>query len=121
MYALLVLLVHGVISGAVAIAAAPYSVDPAATSRALWTLCMASALLSTIGFAATSAYLSKRVKPVVGAQVGLLCGLLCSAMVGLGLKNIQFSLVIYLALLVPTLAAVLLASLLQRSRSGWQS
>lgn len=121
MYAMLVIVVHAAVSSAAALAIAPYSVDPAATSKSLWTLSMVSALICTAGFAATAGYLSRRVKLVSGAQVGLLCGVLCSGIVGLTLAGIDFSLVLYLTLLFPTLAAVLLASLLDRPRSGWQA
>lgn len=121
MYALLTFVVHAAFSSLAALAIAPYAVDPAATINALWTLSFVSALLSTIGLAATATYLSRRIKPFSGAQVGLLCGVLCSAILGLALGGMQFSLILYLVMLVPTLVAVLLASLLDRPKSGWQS
>lgn len=121
MYFLLAILVHAAISTAAAMAIAPRAVDPAATGAALWTLGMISALLSAIGFGATAWYLSRRIKLFSGAQVGLLCGFVCSFILGLSMGQMQFSLVLYLALLVPTLIGVLLASLLDRPGSGWQS
>lgn len=121
MYAVLIILVHAAISVAVALAIAPYSLDLAATPRSMGLVALASALISATGFAATAGYLSKRIRLFSGAQVGLLCGLLCGAMLGLVLRGIQFSLVLYLAIVVPALAAVMLASLLDRSKSGWQS
>jgi hypothetical protein len=121
MYALLMLVVHAVVSSLAALAIAPYSLDAAATSRSLWMLSMASALLSTIGLAATATYLSRRIRPLSGVQVGLLCGLVCAGLEGLALRGIGFSLVLYLVLLVPTLVAVLMASLLERPKSGWQT
>lgn len=121
MYMLLTVVVHAAIGSLAAHAIAPYSLDPAASGRTLWVLAMVSALLSAIGFAATASYLGKRIKPFSGAQVGLLCGVMCAGLMGLTLAGMQYSLVIYLTMLAPTLAAVLLASLLQRSRSGWQA
>lgn len=120
MYAVLVIIVHASISGTAALAIAPYSLDPAAGSRALWVLCMVSALFSATGFAATAAYLSRRIRPISGAQVGLLCGVLCSGLAAMVVGGMRFSLVVYLVILVPTLAAVLLAALLDRPSSGWQ-
>lgn len=120
MYMLLMALVHAAVSSLAALAIAPHSPDPTATSKSLWALSMVSTLLSTIGFAATALYLATPVKPFSGVQVGLLCGVLCSGVFGLTLAGVQYSLVLYLAMLVPTLAAVLLASLLARSKSGWQ-
>jgi chromate transport protein ChrA len=42
-------------------------------------------------------------------------------MLGLLTEGIDFSLVLYLAVVAPTLLAVLLASLLDRPTSGWQT
>jgi hypothetical protein len=119
--AILVIVVHALVSSPVALAIAPYSRDPAATSNSLWMLCIASAALSAVGFFATTTYLSKRIRTVTGLKVGLLCGLFCNAVITLVIARIDYSLVLYLALLAPTLLAVLLASLLERSKSGWQS
>lgn len=121
MYAALVVFVHVAISTPAALAIAPHSLDPAADSRSLWVLCVVSALFSATGFAATAAYLAKRIRPPTGAQVGLLCGVLCSGLAALVLGGMRFSLVVYLVILVPTLVAVLLAALLDRPKSGWQS
>lgn len=121
MYMLLTVVVHAAIGSLAALAIAPYSLDPTASSGAMWTLALVSALLCTAGFAATAAYLGKRIRPFAGAQVGLLCGLSCAGLMGLTLAGVQYSLVLYLTMLAPTLVAVLLASLLQRSRSGWQT
>jgi hypothetical protein len=121
MYALLIILVHVAISGPSAFAVAPYSLDAAATGRALCTLCMVSALLSATGFAVTATYLSRRIRLLSGAQVGLACGAVCSGIIGLALGGMRFSLIVYLAILVPTLAAVLLAALLDKPKSGWQA
>jgi hypothetical protein len=121
MYALLMLVIHAMVSSLAALAIAPYSLDPAATSSALWTLGIVSALLCTTGLTATAAYLSRRIKPISGIQVGLLCGLLCGGIEGLSVAGVEYSLVVYLALLAPTLIAVLLASLIERPKSGWQT
>lgn len=120
MYALLALVLHAAISSLTALTIAPYASDPAATSNALWLLSMFSALLSTAGLVATATYLSRRISMLSGAQVGLLCGVVCAAMLGLAVGGMQYSLVLYLAILVPTLVAVLMATLLDRPRSGWQ-
>jgi hypothetical protein len=120
-YTILTLLVHALVGSAAALAIAPYSMDAAATSKALLTLGIASAFLSSTGFVGTRLYLGKRVKTFAGAQVGLLCGLLCAGILALALTRLQFSLVVYLALIAPALLAVLLATLLDRSKSGWQS
>jgi hypothetical protein len=120
LYALLALLIHVAIGSLAAMAIAPYSLDPAATSRSLWTLGIVSALLSTTGLAATAMYLCKRIKPVTGAQAGLLCGLMCGGLLALTMGGMRYSLVLYLTMLAPTLVAVLLASLLERSKGGWQ-
>lgn len=120
MYALILLFVHAVFSVIVALTIAPLSPDPTATSNALLGLCLASALLCTIGFAATTSYLMRRVKPMTGVLVGYCCGMLCCATIGLIFAGVRYSLVLYITLLAPTLLAVLLASVLDRPRSGWQ-
>lgn len=121
MYALIALAVHVTVGSLAAMAIAPHSLDPAATGRSLWMLGMVSAVLSTIGLAATALYLSKRIKPLTGAQCGLLCGIVCSGLLALSMGGTRYSLIVYLAMLAPTLVAVLLASLLERPRSGWQA
>lgn len=121
MYALLVLVVHVAVSSAAALAIAPYTIDPVVTPRSLWLMCMGSALLTVIAFASTAAYLGKRISPVSGAQGGLLCGLVCGGVAAFTARGVQFSLLIYLALLVPTLVAVVLAVVMDRPKSGWQS
>jgi hypothetical protein len=121
MYALIAILLHIIVSGSAALTIAPYSLDPAANDTTLWVLAFASAMISTVGVTATASYLSKHLRLVSGVTVGLLCGLLCSAILGLAALGIEYSLIVYLALLAPTLLAVLLAVLLDRSKSGWQS
>ncbi len=121
MYAVLVLVVHAAVSTVAALAVAPYSMDPAASGRALWVMSMASALLCVVAFVATAAYLGKRISLVSGAQGGLLCGLLCGGVAAFTARGVQFSLLLYLALLVPTLVAVVLAVMVDRPKSGWQS
>lgn len=121
MYALLILVVHAAVSTAAALAIAPYSMDPTASARTLWVMSMASALLTVVAFAATAAYLGKRISLVSGAQAGLLCGLLCGGIAAFTLRGVQFSLLLYLALLVPTLVAVVVAVLVDRPKSGWQT
>ncbi len=120
MYALVVILLHVGVSGSAALAIAPYAVDPAANSTTLWVLAFASAMLSTVGVTATAGYLSKHLRIMSGVKVGLLCGVLCGAILSLAAMGIDYSLIVYLALLAPTLLAVLLAVLLDRSKSGWQ-
>ncbi len=121
MYAVVVILLHVLISGTAALAIAPYSLDPAANSATMWVLGFASAVISALGLAATASYLSKHLRIISGVTVGLLCGLFCSAILGLAAVGIDYSLIVYLALLAPTLLAILLAVLLERSKSGWQS
>lgn len=121
MPAALAILLHIAISGSVAIAVAPWTPDPTATPRALWLLCAASAVLCGAGLAATAAYLGRRIRPVSATQVGLPCGLLCGAILGLTMRSVQFSLILYLALLVPVLVAITLTMLVDRPRTGWQS
>lgn len=121
MYALFVLVVHAAVSTAAAFAIAPYSPDPVVSGEGLWLMCMASALLTVIAFAATAAYLGKRISVVSGAQGGLLCGLVCGGVAAFTMRGVQFSLLIYLALLVPTLVAIVLAVIMDRPKSGWQS
>jgi hypothetical protein len=120
MYAVLAALVHAVLAITAALIIAPYSLQPVATTMALADLGMASAVISGIGLAATARYLSKRMRTISGPQVGLACGALCNATMGTLLVGVDFSLVIYLAILAPALLAVLLATLLDRSKSGWQ-
>jgi hypothetical protein len=120
MYAASILFVHVLFSCVVALTIAPHSPDPTATSNSLLVLCLASAALCMVGFVATSRYLSRRVKPLTGVLVGYGCGMLCCATIGLIFAGVRFSLVIYITLLAPTLLAVLLASVLDRPKSGWQ-
>lgn len=121
MLALVVLVLHVAVSSAAALAIAPYTLDPVVTARSLWVMCMGSALLSVIAFVSTAAYLGKRISLVSGAQGGLLCGLVCGGVAAFTARGVQFSLLIYLALLVPTLVAVVLAVVMDRPKSGWQS
>jgi hypothetical protein len=120
MYVALAVVVHALLAIAAAFIIAPYSLQPIATIAALADLGMASAAMSGIGLAATAKYLSKRMRTISGPQVGLACGVLCNGTMGLVLVGFDFSLVIYLAILAPALLAVLLATLLDRSKSGWQ-
>jgi hypothetical protein len=118
---LLVAALHAMISNAAALLIAHYSADPFATITVLSSFGTASAAISAVGFAATILYLSRRVRPATGIMVGVLCGLLCGAIMGLVMSRIDFSLIPYLTILAPTLLAVLLASVLERPKSGWQS
>lgn len=120
MYALLIILLHVAVSSPAAFVVAPYSIDPAANAGSLWALCGASAVLSMLGFAATAAYLSKRIRPITGVFAGVMCGLMCSSLLVLVARGTDFSLVLYLVLLAPTLLSVSLASMFDRSRTGWQ-
>lgn len=120
MYAMLALVLHMLVSSPAAFVVAPYSIDPAANIGSLWALCGASAVLSMLGFVATATYLSKRIRPITGVFVGVMCGLMCSSLLILVARGTDFSLVLYLVLLAPTLLAVSLASMLDRSRTGWQ-
>jgi hypothetical protein len=117
MYALLALIAHAIVSSVAAVAIAPYSVAAGANMKALWVLALASAVISTIGLVSTAVYLSRRLSRVTGGIVGVLCG----AILGMVMKQTDFSVVLYLAILAPTLLAVLLASLLDRPKSGWQT
>jgi hypothetical protein len=122
MYAMLAIVVQIILSSAAAMAIAPYSVAVGATARSLWVLSVVSAALSTVGLVGTAWYLSRRFRPASGLTVGWLCGLLCSAILALAIdSSLDFSVILYLSLLAPTLLAVLLASVLDRPRSGWQT
>jgi len=122
MYAMIAIVVQIILSGTAALAIAPHSVAEGATIHALWILVVAAAVLSTVGLVATSWYLSRRLRPASGLTIGWLCGLLGSATMALALNgNYDFSVILYLTLLAPTLLAVLLASLLDRPKSGWQT
>jgi hypothetical protein len=122
MYAMLAIAVQALVSSAAAMAIAPYSVTVGATIRTLWTASLASTALSAIGLVGTSWYLSRRLRPTSGVTIGWLCGLLCGGILALSLKgSYDFSVILYLTLLAPTLLAVLMASLLDRPRSGWQT
>lgn len=121
MFAILAIFVHAFIGSTAALAIAPYSIDPAGNSETLWVLALASAVISCMGLLATTSYLSKRIRAYTGALIGLLCGLLCSALLGTVITMGDFSLTLYLCLLFPTLLAVLLATLMDRPKSGWQT
>ena len=120
MYALLALLLHMLVSMPVAFAIAPFSLSVGANLSTLSTLCAASAVLSMLGFFATVTYLSKRIRPVTGVMAGVFCGLMCDSLLILVARGTDFSLVLYLVLLAPTLLAVSLASMFDRPRTGWQ-
>ncbi len=120
MYAAVAVVMHAVVSVGGALIIAPYALEPIADREALAKLCVASAAISGIGFLATASYLTKRIRTRSGVLVGLLCGVLCIAIIGLAMAGIDYSLILYLAILAPTLLAVLLASLVDRSKSGWQ-
>lgn len=122
MYALIAMVVHALLGSAAALAIAPYSLAPGATFGSLWGLSLASAALSTVGLVSTSWYLSRRLRPVSGITVGWLCGLACGVVLALSINaDYDYSVILYLALLAPTLLAVLLASLLDKPKSGWQT
>jgi len=121
MPALMVAVLHAMISNVAAVLIAHYSADPFATISVLSTFGSSSAAISAIGFAATAIYLSRRVRPATGVLVGVLCGLVCGVTMGLTMSSIDFSVVPYLTILAPTLLAVLLASVLERPKSGWQT
>lgn len=118
---LLVAVLHAMLSNAAAMLIAHYSVDPFALISVLSTFATSSAVISAIGFAATTFYLSRRVRPATGALVGVLCGLLCGGTMVLTMSSLDFSVVPYLTILAPTLLAVLLASVLERPKTGWQT
>jgi hypothetical protein len=122
MYAMLAIVVQIILSSVAALAIAPHSIAVGATPRALWTVGVAGAVLSTIGLVATTWYLSRRLRLQSGLIVGWMCGLLSSAILALAIDGrYDFSVILYLSLLAPTLLAVLLASLLDRPKSGWQT
>ncbi len=121
MPAVLLLIVQAAIGTIATLIIAPRSFDPAANIATLWVLSFCSGVLSAIGLAATATYLSKQVRAISGVMVGILGGALCGAILALTLLGIDYSLIVYLALLAPALLAVLLAVLLDRSKSGWQS
>jgi len=121
MHLILIIGLHLIISSVATLVIAPRSMTLAATGTSLQMLCLASALICAAGFFATVTYLSRRIRPVSGALVGVLCGALCGAVLGLSVVGVDYSLITYLSILAPTLLAVLLASLLDRPRSGWQT
>ncbi|MEO8314090.1 MAG: hypothetical protein ABI645_04775 [Pseudomonadota bacterium] len=122
MYAMLAIVVQVAMSSATVLAIAPYSIAAGANFESLLVLGLVSAVLSTIGLVGTSWYLSRRLKPTSGITVGWMCGLSCSGILGLAIDGrVDYSLILYLSVLAPTLLAVLLASLLDRPKSGWQT
>jgi len=121
MHLILVVAVHLVVSSLATLYIAPRSISEAVNGTSLQALCLASAAICAAGFFATSVYLSRRIRPVSGAMTGLFCGILCSIVLGLTIVGIDYSLITYLSILAPTLLAVLLATLLDRPRSGWQT
>lgn len=121
MHLILIFAVHLLVSSGAVLYIAPRSISEAATGISLQMLCLSSAVVCMGGFLATAVYLSRRIRPISGALTGLLCGALCSAVLGLSMKGIDYSLITYLSILAPTLLAVLMATLLDRPRSGWQT
>jgi hypothetical protein len=121
MYAVMALVFNAMVNSGAALLIQPHSQDPTATLLSMWVLALASSAISMIGLVSTALYLSRRIRPPTGALVGLLCGVVFTAMLGLLTEGIDFSLVLYLAVVAPTLLAVLLASLLDRPTSGWQT
>jgi hypothetical protein len=122
MYAMLAIVVQVFLTSVASVAIAPYSIAVGATTRSMWILSLVSAALSTVALVATAWYLSRHLRPMSGVTVGWLCGLLCSAILALAIDGrFDFSVILYLSLLAPTLLAVLLASLLDRPKSGWQT
>ena len=121
MHLILIVAVHLVISSLATLFIAPRSISEVANGTSLQVLGLASAVISAAGFFATTVYLSRRIRPVSGAITGFFCGILCSAVLGLSIVGVDYSLITYLSILAPTLLAVLLATLLDRPRSGWQT
>lgn len=121
MHLILIIALHLLVSSLATLYIAPRSISEVADGTSLQMLCLASALVCAGGFFATVIYLSRRIRPVSGAVVGLLCGVMCSGVLGLSMRGIDYSLITYLSILAPTLLAVLLATLLDRPRSGWQT
>ena len=122
MYALIAIVVQALMGSIAAYTIGPWSVAAGATTESLWLLAMASAVLSCVGLVGTAIYLSRRLRMISGLNVGWMCGLLCCGIFGLSIReSMDYSLITYLSLLAPTLLAVLLASLLDRPKSGWQT
>jgi chromate transport protein ChrA len=121
MYAVMALVFNAAVNSGAALLIEPRSQDATATLVSMLMLAMASSAISMIGLVSTALYLSRRIRPSTGALVGFLCGVVFTAMLGLLTEGIDFSLVLYLAVVAPTLLAVLLASLLDRPTSGWQT
>jgi len=122
MYAVLAIVVQIGLSSIAALAIAPHSISVGATLQSLWSASVASTALSAIGLVATAWYLSRRLRLASGLTVGWLCGLLSSVILALSMEgSYDFSVILYLMLLAPTLLAVLLASVLDRPKSGWQT
>ena len=122
MYALLAIVVQILLSCTAVLAIAPYSIAPGASLNSLLALCVASAVTSCIGLTGTSWYLSRHLKPGSGITVGWMCGLTCGGILGLAVDGrFDYSILLYLSIVAPTLLAVLLASLLDRPKSGWQT
>lgn len=102
---------HAAVSGAGALMVASGAADPAGSVPYLWTVSLASAVLSGLCFAATNRYLSSRSRVVPAILTGALCGALSSAMIGLALVGVSLSLAQFLAVFGPGILAVLLTSL----------
>lgn len=121
MYAVMALVFNALVNSGAAVLILPHSTDPTATLMSMGILALASAAVSMVGLVSTALYLARRIRPPTGALVGMLCGVVFTAMLGLLTEGVDFSLVLYLAVVAPTLLAVLLASLLDRPTSGWQT
>jgi hypothetical protein len=76
----------------------------------LWSLNVASAALSCLCFAVTNRYLARQGSLVAAGVTGAVCGSVCCAMISLALLEISLPLAQFLAVFVPALCAVLLAS-----------
>ncbi len=87
--------------------------DAASAFAYLWSLSLMSSVLSGICFAVTNRYLSKHASGWVAMAVGVFCGVVSSAMIALALVGVSLPLAQFLAVFVPALLAVLLASLME--------
>jgi hypothetical protein len=102
---------HAAVGAVGAIVVARGTPDPAGSLSYLWTVGLASAVLSGVCFAATNRYLSSRSRVMPALTVGALCGALSSAMIALALVGVSVSLAQFLAVFGPGILAVLLTSL----------
>ncbi len=120
MYAMIAFVVHAALGSAAAMAIAPHSRAAGATFGSMGAV---HGVRPAFDRGAGGNILGTVAAPAANHRHhgGWLCGVSCGAVLGLSIDpSLDYSVILYLALLAPTLLAVLLASVLDRPKSGWQ-